>query len=106
MVETLFAYAEWFAPYVPGFLDAAVVCMEVSFLAIVISWFIGLAATFAKESRSLVIRWPAEFYIWFVRGTPSLIQLFIVYYGIPHADTVGCALGVGEKKRIRRPCPL
>ena len=84
MFEAVTEYAEWFAPYVGGFFDAAVVSLEVSLLAIVMSWFIGLAATFGKESRVRLIRWPAEFYIWFVRGTPSLIQIFIIYFGIPH----------------------
>jgi len=25
----------------------------------------------------------AEFYVWFFRGTPTLIQIFIVYFGVP-----------------------
>lgn len=27
----------------------------------------------------------ARFYIWVVRGTPLLVQLFVVFYGLPHA---------------------
>ena len=84
MMEPVERYAEWFAPYVGGFFDAAVLAMEISLLAIVLSWFIGLAATLGKDASGRWLRWPAEFYIWFVRGTPSLIQIFIIYFGIPH----------------------
>jgi len=83
-MESIAGYIEWFSPYIGGFFDASVLAMEVSILAIVLSWFIGLAASLGKEARSRLVRWPAEFYIWFVRGTPSLIQIFIIYFGIPH----------------------
>ncbi len=31
-----------------------------------------------------VLRHAARFYIWVVRGTPLLVQLFVVFYGLPH----------------------
>ena len=83
-MESTASYIEWFSPYMGGFFDASVLAMEISLLAIVLSWFIGLAASLGKEAPSRLVRWPAEFYIWFVRGTPSLIQIFIIYFGIPH----------------------
>ena len=85
MISDITEYVHWFAPYTVGFFHASVIALEISFLAIVISWAIGLMTTLAKSSRSRLLRWPAEFYIWFVRGTPSLIQIFIIYFGIPHA---------------------
>jgi len=85
LINSISDYIAWFAPYLVGFFNAAVIAIEISFLAIVISWAIGLVTTLAKSSRSRLLRWPAELYIWFVRGTPSLIQIFIIYFGIPHA---------------------
>ena len=29
-----------------------------------------------------------RFYIWVIRGTPLLVQLFIVFYGLPHAGVL------------------
>ena len=30
----------------------------------------------------------ARFYIWVTRGTPLLVQLFVVFYGLPHAGVL------------------
>lgn len=74
---------EGFAPYVPGFLNASWLVLVLSLLAIVVSWAFGLLAALGKASRFAVLRQISNFYIWFIRGTPTLIQIFIVYFGFP-----------------------
>lgn len=32
--------------------------------------------------------WPTKAYIYFFRGTPLLVQLFVIYYGLPQFETV------------------
>ncbi|GAB2758960.1 ABC transporter permease subunit [Nocardioides salsibiostraticola] len=53
----------------------------------IISFFAGLAlalvAALARMSSLRVLRLPARFYISAIRGTPLLVQLFIVFYGLP-----------------------
>ena len=71
------------ADYLPGFLDAALLAFEVTLLVILLSWVLGLLAALAKLSRYRVLRWTAGFYIWIIRGTPILIQIFIFYFGLP-----------------------
>ena len=44
---------------------------------------IGFLVAFGKSSKNRFIRSPFVFYIWFIRGTPALTQIFIVYYGLP-----------------------
>ena len=36
-----------------------------------------------KKSTNWFIRAPADFYVWFIRGTPSLIQILTIYFGLP-----------------------
>ena len=36
-----------------------------------------------RLSRSLLLRWPAAVYVSAFRGTPLLVQLFLIYYGLP-----------------------
>jgi polar amino acid transport system permease protein len=67
----------------PSFLEASWVVMEVTVLVILLSWLCGLLAAFGKTARNPAVRWTASFYIWFIRGTPTLIQIFIVYFGLP-----------------------
>jgi polar amino acid transport system permease protein len=69
--------------YLPGMLEACIVVVEVTALVILLSWICGLAAALGKTSRHAALRWPCQFYVWFIRGTPTLIQIFIVYFGIP-----------------------
>lgn len=37
----------------------------------------------ARSSRSRWLAWPAFGYTYVIRGTPLLVQLFIIYYGLP-----------------------
>jgi len=79
----IFDYADANAQYLPGFLAASRIAIEVTLLTIVLSWVCGLVAALGKTSPYRWLRAPAEFYIWFIRGTPTLIQVFIVYFGLP-----------------------
>jgi polar amino acid transport system permease protein len=76
------------AGYLPGMFWAAALAFQITLAAIVLSWILGLAAALMKDSPSRILRWPAEFYIWFIRGTPSLIQIFIIYFGLPQFGIV------------------
>lgn len=69
--------------YGPGFLHAAWTVLWLTILTIVVSWFCGLAAALGHGSKYRAGRAVSAFYIWFIRGTPTLIQIFIIYFGMP-----------------------
>ena len=69
--------------YVPGFLSASWLVFSLTILVIIVSWICGLAAALGKTSSYYPVRALSSFYIWFIRGTPTLIQVFIVYFGFP-----------------------
>ena len=103
MVADLYGYLLGFTAYAPGYASAFLIALEVAAVTIVISWACGLIAVLAKVSRYRIFRFPAEFYIWFIRGTPQLVQVFIVYFGLPQAGlnldpfvAGALALGVGS----------
>ncbi len=68
--------------YLPYMLLATVVAIEVAVLGIIVSWVTGLIIAVMKGNPSRVLRWPAEFFIWFTRGAPPLIQVLLIYFGI------------------------
>ncbi|MGY3442721.1 MULTISPECIES: amino acid ABC transporter permease [unclassified Bradyrhizobium] len=72
-----------FAIYLPGFGKAAGIVLALTVLIILVSWICGLIAALGKQSRLKVVRGAADFYVWFIRGTPTLVQVFIVYFGFP-----------------------
>jgi len=69
--------------YGPGFLEASYTVFGITILTIAVSWGLGLVGALAQRSKFRAVRMAAAFYIWFVRGTPTLIQVFIIYFGLP-----------------------
>ncbi|MCM2435879.1 amino acid ABC transporter permease [Agrobacterium rosae] len=69
--------------YGPGFLEASWTVFGITVLTIAVSWVCGLVAALAQRSEWKAVRIVANFYIWFIRGTPTLIQVFLIYFGLP-----------------------
>lgn len=44
---------------------------------------IGFPAALLRMARSRLLRWPADLYVSIMRGTPLLVQIFVIYYGLP-----------------------
>lgn len=45
---------------------------------------IAVAAALVQFAKVPVVQEIARFYIWVIRGTPLLVQLFVVFFGLPH----------------------
>jgi His/Glu/Gln/Arg/opine family amino acid ABC transporter permease subunit len=59
------------------------VTVQTTVIALVIAIFLGLVVCFANISRIKIFTYLARFYIWAIRGTPLMVQVFFVYFGIP-----------------------
>lgn len=44
---------------------------------------LGFPTAILRMSTWRVLRWPADLYVSIMRGTPLLVQLFVIYYGLP-----------------------
>ena len=44
---------------------------------------LGFPAAVLRMSPYAVLRWPATLYVSAMRGTPLLVQIFVIYYGLP-----------------------
>ena len=44
---------------------------------------IAVATALVQFAHVRVLRQLARFYVWVIRGTPLLVQLFVVFYGLP-----------------------
>lgn len=74
--------------FLPPLLKGALVTIEVSLLAFVLALVLGLLLGIARLSRLWPLRWLAAAYIQFIRGTPLLLQLFVIYYVLPFGGLV------------------
>ena len=53
-------------------------------ISFAIALVIAVAVALVQFAKVPVLRQLARFYIWVIRGTPLLVQLFVVFYGLPH----------------------
>ena len=68
---------------IPTILSALPVTLELTLIATIIGYLLGLALALIKLKRVPVLRQLAAVYISVIRGTPILVLLYITYYGIP-----------------------
>ena len=88
----------------PVFIEAALVTIEISALALLLGLAMAALAAAARLSRSGPLRWLGTAYVSVFRGTPCLIQLFLLYFGGPQvginldpfaAGVIGLGLNIG-----------
>jgi polar amino acid transport system substrate-binding protein len=72
---------EW-RKYLPVLLGGAVVTVELSVLAMGLAVVAGLVIVLIRLYGPLPLSWLAKAYVEVIRGTPLLIQLFLIYYGL------------------------
>lgn len=68
--------------YLPSLARAAVITLLLSFLSMGIAVVVGLALAAARVYGRAPVRILATIYVEVVRGTPLLLQLFVIYYGL------------------------
>ena len=64
-------------------LNGAKITLIVSVLTIIFGLICGILMAFMKMSKIKILKIFANIYVEFIRGTPVLVQIFLVYYGLP-----------------------
>ena len=73
--------AVWYA--VPYMLRGTVVTLEISAWAMVLASVVGIVMGLISASDLGVLKVFIRAYVYFVRGTPALVQIFLVYFALP-----------------------
>lgn len=58
-------------------------------ITIICSLPLGLGISFLRVSKSRLAKGISGFYVWILRGTPLLLQLFFFYFGLPFIPVIG-----------------
>jgi polar amino acid transport system permease protein len=69
--------------HLPLFLKGVFLTVEISFFAILIGLPIGIIAAVARTSRFKIFNLIGAVYVEVFRNTPLLIQIFIIFFGLP-----------------------
>jgi cystine transport system permease protein len=67
----------------PLLLKGAGYTVALSLIGMSLGLALGFGLALMRLSRSPLLRWPASVYVSAIRGTPLLVQLFLIYYGLP-----------------------
>jgi polar amino acid transport system permease protein len=73
--------AIWYA--VPYMLRGTLVTLEISFWAMLLATAVGVAMGLISASDLRLPKAIVRAYVYFVRGTPALVQIFLVYFALP-----------------------
>lgn len=91
-------------PFLPVFIKGAWMTVQLSALSLVLGLILGIVGGLCKTTNIPILKWIANLYTWIFRGTPLLVQLFILYFGLPQlgimlepfeAGVLGMALNTG-----------
>ncbi|MBZ5984762.1 amino acid ABC transporter permease [Leuconostoc gelidum subsp. gasicomitatum] len=72
----------YFLELLPSLLSGLKMTLGVFFFTIIGSIPLGIIVSLGMKSEYFTIRWLINGYIWIMRGTPLLLQLIFVYYGL------------------------
>ncbi len=67
----------------PLLIQGALVTLEITALSVGLGLVFGLLAALAQLSKFGPLRLLAKIYVDFIRGTPLLVQIFIIYFALP-----------------------
>ncbi|MBU3057243.1 MULTISPECIES: ABC transporter permease [Pseudomonas] len=74
--------------WLPRLADGALLTLELVAIAVVAGLILAVPLGIARASRHWYVRAFPYGYIFFFRGTPLLVQLFLVYYGMAQFDVI------------------
>ncbi|MDE7220007.1 MAG: amino acid ABC transporter permease [Oscillospiraceae bacterium] len=69
-------------------LPGLTVTIPLTVIAFSLAMVIAVTAALIQFARVKILRHLCRFYIWVFRGTPLLVQLFVVFYGMPRIGIV------------------
>ncbi len=70
-------------PFLPYFLEGALISIELSVLAFAGGAVIGLAGAVARNHGGRVLSRVARAYVAFFTNTPQLVQIYVIFFGLP-----------------------
>jgi polar amino acid transport system permease protein len=69
--------------YIPKFIPGVLNTLSLSFFSIILGSLFGLLTVMLKLTNKKILVKISNFYITIVRGTPLLLQLYFIFYGLP-----------------------
>ena len=79
---------EAIAEALPVYGTGLVTTLKLLFAALAIGLSVAIPLAVMRNAQSRWLRWPVMAFTYVIRGTPLLVQLFIIYYGLAQFEAV------------------
>jgi polar amino acid transport system permease protein len=73
---------------IPKMLEGIGLTFQLLFLSLALGTALAILLLILRISGRWYLSWPTMVYIYIFRGTPILVQIFIIYYGFPQLDFI------------------
>ena len=74
--------------HLPRLLKAAKLTIELTFLSLFFGIFVGVFFAILRTSNSKFLYYISYYYSYIFRGTPLLVQIFIIYFGLAQLEWI------------------
>ena len=74
--------------HLPRLLEAAKLTIELTLLSLFFGIFVGVFFAVLRTSNSKVLFYISYYYSYIFRGTPLLVQIFIIYFGLAQIEWI------------------
>ena len=68
--------------------EGLLITLQLTLYSLGLGAVLALACALALVSSNTWLRWPAQAFTYFMRGTPLLIQVYLIYYGVAQLEWV------------------
>ncbi|PBX37691.1 amino acid ABC transporter permease [Pseudomonas aeruginosa] len=72
----------------PLYFDGLLVTLKLLSISLLIGLLLAVSLALMRVSKQPLVNFPAWLYTYVIRGTPMLVQLFLIYYGLAQFDAV------------------
>ncbi|ARS48333.1 MULTISPECIES: ABC transporter permease [Pseudomonadaceae] len=72
----------------PLYFSGVLVTLKILLISLAVGLSLALPLALMRVSKSPLVNFPAWLYTYVIRGTPMLVQLFLIYYGLAQFDVI------------------
>ncbi len=80
---------------IPSLLHGCLITMEISVLTLIFGTILGIILALMRDCSFKPVAKLAQMYIWIWRGTPLMVQAFLIYFGLPNLGITLSAMPAG-----------
>ncbi len=73
---------------IPKMLNGIGITFQLLFISAILGFILAVFLLLMRISGRWYLSWIAQIYIYIFRGTPILVQIFIIYYGLPQFEWI------------------